>query len=202
MAGLTTKFAVGDKVFRSGTMTIRKQHPCPDCKGTRKWQATSPAGGVFEMACPRCTERYRSEEGLSLEYSEFIPAVNTLTIGSIRVDTNDADRPVSYMCRETGIGSGTIHYEADLHATEEEAQAVAEEKAKTLNATTDWVVKQYNKTVSLSDYQLSDATLKSARNLINSHSVKLEMLFADLRDCETVERVKEVLDTFTLRDAA
>ena len=37
---------------------------------------------------------------------------------------------VSYMCYETGIGSGTIHYEGSLYPTLEEAQAECENRNK------------------------------------------------------------------------
>lgn len=202
MAGLTTKFSVGDKVFRSGTWTVQKQHPCPDCKGVKKWEATSPAGGKYEMNCPRCSERFLSDDALNLKYSEFAPSVEELTIGSVRVDTNDDENPVSYMCRETGVGSGTVHYERDLFHTKDEAKAAAESKAKAQNLTTSWVVKQYDKTLSLSDYQLSNATIKSAKDIKYSTEAKIEMLFSDLRDCDTIEKIRAVLDGFSLREAA
>jgi len=141
-------------------------------------------------------------DALRLGYSEFAPSVEVLTIGSVRVDTHDIEHPVSYMCRETGVGSGQIHCEADLFHTREEAQAAAEAKAKAQNLTTPWVAKQYDRTFSLSDYQISDATMKNAKDIKYAHEARLETLFADLRDCENIDAVKAVLEGFSLREAA
>ena len=110
MAELKTKFSIGDAVYHASTTTTKKQHPCPDCLGSRKWSATSPAGGSYQFGCPRCGGGYRSEDALSLDYTQFVPIVRKLTIGSVRVDTSD-NRPVSYMCRETGVGSGSVYAE-------------------------------------------------------------------------------------------
>lgn len=200
MAVIETKFSVGDVVHKAWTTTVRKQHPCPDCKGSRKWSAVSPAGGEYEFPCPRCAGGYMSNSDLSLVYSEFAPCVEVLTIGSVRTDSNSDDRPVEYMCRETGVGSGTIHSETDLFHTHDEAMRAAELKAKMQNANTEWVVKQYDKTLSLSDYEIGSASLKAAKDQQVRHSVDLQMLFGDLRDCETISQVTEVLDGFSLRD--
>lgn len=202
MATIETKFSIGDLVYKAWTTTVSKQHPCPDCNGSRKWKAVSPAGGEYEFTCPRCTTRFQSDRDLSLTYSEFAPSVHKLTIGSVRTDTSSTDRPVEYMCRETGIGSGTIHSEADLFPTEEEAMRAAEMKAKLQNTTTEWVVKQYDKSIELSDYQLENAVLKSAKDQKISHSVDLQMFFDDLRSCETISAVTETIDGFSFRAEA
>lgn len=202
MATIETKFSIGDVVYKAWTTTVSKQHPCPDCKGSRKWKAVSPAGGEYEFPCPRCAARFMSNRDLSLDYSEFAPSVHKLTIGSVRVDTSSQDRPVEYMCRETGIGSGTIHDQADLFPTEEEAMRAAELKAKAQNSTTEWVVKQYDKSLSLSDYEIENAALKSAKDQKIRHSVDLQMLFEDLRACETIEAVTETIDGFSFREDA
>lgn len=201
MADLKTKFSIGEKVHFAGTHMVQKKHPCPDCKGSRKWQAESPAGGKYEFSCPRCSERYLSEQSLSLAYSQFDPYSRELTIGSVRVDTAD-DKPIVYMCVETGVGSGSIYREDDLFASEDEAMKAAKIKADLQNATNSWVVKQFDKTLSLSDYQLENALIKMTKDTKYRHEAKLGMLFDDLRDCETIEDVKRVLEGFSLRDAA
>lgn len=51
--------------------------------------------------------------------------METLTIGSVRFDSHDSgadSEPASYMCRETGVDSGSIWYESQLRATREEAE--------------------------------------------------------------------------------
>lgn len=164
MATLTTKYSIGDIVYRAGSTAERKQHPCPDCLGLRKWKATSPAGTEYDFACPRCAASYNSDRDLMLDYSAYVPMVSRLTIGSIQVNTAPSpwDHGSKYMCRETGIGSGTVYNEADLLETEDEATRAAQDLADGQNATVEWVVKLYNKTLAVSDYQLGNAALKLA----------------------------------------
>ena len=201
MASLTSKYSVGDRVYLAGTITKAFMRECPDCQGSKQWDAISPAGKQYQFACPRCSASYQSERDLDLKYTQFIGSVEPLTIGSIRVDTND-ERPISYMCIETGVGSGSIYYEPDLFPTEEEARIAAEQKATAQNISTEWVVKQYDRTLKLSDYQLSDAILKSARDMKIRHEVDLQNLFGDLRDCQTIEEVQKLLEEFSFREAA
>lgn len=196
---LHTKFAIGDRVWRAWTNTERRQHPCPDCMGSREWRAISPAGGEYTFCCPRCGGGYRSNDEASLDYTAYTPSVSQLTIGSVRIDTNE-DKPVTYMCVETGVGSGSIYYEKDLFATKEDAEAAAERLAQSQNATVPWVTKQYSQSLSIADYQLHSAELKTARDLRHRHQARIEMLFYDLRDAETIKEVKDIMDRFSLRD--
>lgn len=201
MATLITKFSVGDVVYRAGTTTVRKQHPCPDCSGSRKWKAASPAGDEYEFDCPRCNSRYQSNDALSLDYSEFAPTTKLLTIGQVRVQEGGDPREVQYMCHETGIGSGTLHNERNLFHTRDEAQVAAEGLAAQHNATAPWVAKIYNRTLSLSDYQLSNATKKHAEDVDSTRRVRIGMLFDDLRGAETLEDVKNAMERYSERDA-
>jgi hypothetical protein len=106
------------------------------------------------------------------------------------------------MCQETGVGSGSIYYEGDLFHTRDEAMVAAEAKAAAANLETEWVVKQYDRAVKLSDYQLSSAMIEAARATKVRNEVDISMLFDDLRDCETIEQVREKLDGFKFREAA
>ena len=200
MSELKTKYSVGDAVFHASTHTIKKRQPCPDCLGKGKWKATSPAGGEYEFSCPRCHAVYGSNDALSLEYAEYRGASRRLTVGSVRVDTND-EHPVSYMCVETGVGSGSIYHEEDLFATSDEAQAAADATAVTRTATVPWVVKLYDKSLSLSDYQIENAELKSARDLRARHLDKIRRLFFDLRGVgDDVDEVERIVKEFKLGD--
>ena len=87
MAVIETKFSVGDVVYSAGTTTTRKQHPCPDCKGERKWNVTSPAGGEYTIGCPRCTACFMSDRDLSLDYTAHVPIVQRRTIGSVQFNS-------------------------------------------------------------------------------------------------------------------
>jgi hypothetical protein len=180
MATITTKYSVGDVVYYSGTTTTRKQHPCPDCLGERKWKATSPAGEEYEFGCPRCSTRYMNERDLSLDYTAHVPNVSRMHIGSVQFNSADGswDHGARYMCDETGVGSGSVYPEDSLHETEEAALAAAEAKAAVANQTSEWVVKLYNKTLEISDYQLGSAMLKLAKD----HESRASFMLYNLRD--------------------
>lgn len=196
---ITTKYAIGDTVFHAWTHITKGQHECPDCKGSNKWKAVSPAGKEYEFNCPRCSASYNSDRELLLDYPMHTASVRQLTIGSVRIDTA-SDRRAEYMCVETGVGSGSIYNEADLFPTREEAERVADAKAKVANTTTPWIAKQYDKSFTVSDYQLENAALKEARDIRNKHRAKIEMLFYDLRGAQSIDEVKDILDKFTLAD--
>jgi hypothetical protein len=201
MATITTKYSVGDTVFRAGTTSVRKQHPCPDCKGARKWKATSPAGGVYEFACPRCASSYNSDRDLQLDYSAYVPSVEQLTIGSIQVNTAPMsyDTGNRYMCRETGIGSGSVYNEDDLFETEEAATQSAQFKANEKNTTVEWIVKLYNKSLAISDYQLDSAALKLAKqekSRASSMIWNIGDLFGRIEDADDKDAILEAIKEY------
>lgn len=199
MTTITTKYSIGDVVWHAGIAVERRQHPCPDCHGEKLWKAISPAGEEYTFSCPRCSAAYSSNNSLSLQYSAYAPSIRRLTIGSVRVDTS-GDRNIEYMCHETGIGSGSLWSEGDLFLTEDEALTVAKTKASLTNTTTEWIVKLYDKSLSLSDYQFSNALTEAARMSDIRRRVDVDMLFQDLRSAETAEEVMRVVDEFAFRD--
>lgn len=191
---VSTKYAIGDVVYRAGMVTERRRHPCPDCLDSGKWKAVSPAGSEYEFVCPRCSARYRSDDSLSLDYSVFAPTVERLTIGSVRVDTAEPERSPSYMCVETGVGSGSIYYEGDLFPTEEEALRVADTKAKVATVSTEWMAKLYDRSLSVSDYQIENAALKTAREAASKARSMLygvNSLFEQIAEAKTLDEAKE-----------
>jgi hypothetical protein len=113
----TPKYSIGQTVFSASIRKVREDLPCPDCLGSREWTARSPAGTEIKTACPRCSVRFGSTDSeLSLERWVYTPLVSRLTVGSVRIDTNDLKHPVEYMCVETGVGSGQVHHEERLFA--------------------------------------------------------------------------------------
>lgn len=201
MATLTTKYSVGDTVFRAGTVSERKQHPCPDCLGSRKWTAASPAGTEYQFPCPRCSAQYNSDRDLQLDYSAFVPSVERLTIGSIQVNTapGSYDTGNRYMCRETGIGSGSVYNEDDLFETEEAATLAAQLKANEQNTTVEWLVKLYDRSLRISDYQLESAALKLAAKEKSRASLmlwNLSDLFGRIEDADDKEAILEAIKEY------
>ncbi|MBZ9894204.1 hypothetical protein LB545_07585 [Mesorhizobium sp. BR1-1-6] len=201
MATITTKYSVGDTVYRAGTTSERKRHPCPDCMGSHKWKAISPAGSEYEFSCPRCSAQYNSDRDLTLDYSAYVPSVERLTIGSIQVNTAPMsyDTGNRYMCLETGVGSGSVYNEKDLFETEEAATVAAQALADGQNTTVDWVVKLYNKSLKISDYQLENAALKLAAEAKSRASFmlwNLTDLFGRIEDAEDKEAILEAIKDY------
>lgn len=206
MATLTTKFDVGQVVWRAGTTTEQRSHPCPDCLGSREWVATSPAGAEFKVPCPRCSGSHQANRDLSLTYAAHAPSVSRLTIGLVKASSQIGDGfedGNSYMCLETGVGSGSIYREADLFATEEEALVAAKAKAAVQNADkTGWVAKQYEGSLKFCDYELRDASIKAADALRINAQVRARMLVEDLQEAEDFDDVKRLIATWNEREEA
>lgn len=201
MATITTKYSVGDTVWYANTVTTKKQHPCPDCLGEKRWTARSPAGGEFEFSCPRCSASYHHDRDLSLAYSAFEPVASKLTIGSVRVNTHPGsyDSGNSYMCVETGVGGGTIYAEDRLFDSEAEALAAAALLADAQNSETQWVVRQFDRSLSLSDYQIDSAKLKLAEEAASrAHSMlwNLGYLFDQISEAEDKDAITEAVDFY------
>lgn len=201
MATITTKYSVGDKVFHAWTSTERKKHPCPDCKGERKWTAKSPAGAEYTFDCPRCSASYNSDRDLTLDYTASVPCTKQLTIGSIQFNTAQTswDHGSRYMCQETGVGSGTVYNEADLFLTEAEAFAAAQIKATLANTETEWIVKLYDKSLRISDYQLDSAAMRAAKeekSRASSMLWNLGDLFSRIEEADDKEAILETVEEY------
>lgn len=205
MATITTKYSVGDKVFHAWTSTERKQHPCPDCKGARKWTAKSPAGSEYTFACPRCAASYNADRDLTLDYTASVPATKQLTIGSVQFNSlpSSYDHGARYMCCETGVGSGSVYNECDLFLTEAEALAAARIKADLANTETEWIVKLYNKSLKVSDYQLESATLQAAKeekSRASSMLWNLGDLFSRIEEADDKDAILEAVEEYKKYD--
>lgn len=193
MATITTKFGVGDIVYYANTTTESKSHPCPDCLGSRAWEAKSPAGGVFKVSCPRCDASYQSNRALNLKYSVWTGTARRLTIGLVRANAG-GDRGHEYMCHETGIGSGTLYYEDRLFDTEEEALRHAHGLAQVGNMDANgWVAQQYSETVKFCDYQLKDAEMEAAKSVGRRMADEARYLVEDIEGAVDIEDVKSAI---------
>lgn len=137
----TPRYRIGDVVYHPGVSESRARHACPDCGDTRKWRAISAVGEEHSIACPRCTTRYvgAPDDLPTLDYATWAPQVTPLTIGSVTASsqTEGYEAGVRYMCRETGVGSGTVYREVDLYPTQEAAAAAAEILARERQAKSD-----------------------------------------------------------------
>lgn len=200
MAFIETKYGIGDVVWAAGTKTEQRQHDCPDCLGSRKWEARSPAGGVFAVECPRCNATYQSNRALSLKYVLLVPSVQKLTIGQVRAYAGP-DGKTAYMAHETGVGSGSLWYEDQLFPTEEEAIAASQAEADAHNSNTEgWVKKQYDETVKFSDYQLRDASIAAAEAQRSAMGYRVGDLINSLVDAQDLEEVRSLVTDYQERN--
>lgn len=121
------RFEIGQQVWHVRISTKTEQYPCPDCDGTKVWFALTAACEHLPVQCARCSLFSPLGNKLpSLAYFHKIMSVEPLTIGAYQVRSDlDTNRQVSYMCRETGVGTGSVYYESDLYPTEQEAAAAA-----------------------------------------------------------------------------
>lgn len=127
---IETKYDVGDLVFAGKAEWVETHVECPDCAGTEKWTITA-AKHTWEAECQTC--RWARFHGTrppgTVKKSGRLPLVESLTIGSVRLNTND-DEGHTYMCVETGVGSGRVYNEESLFATYMGAMAFAMDEVK------------------------------------------------------------------------
>lgn len=201
MATIETLFSVGDVVWFAGTTTETRQHKCPDCDGTKQWKAESPAGDTFTFACPRCSTSYSSFDELSITYTAHTAAPRRLTIGSVRHDSApfSSSAATTYMCVETGVGGGSVYDENRLFLTEAEARECAESIAAVANSTLKHIVQRYNRTLSISDYQLTNGLMKLAkdeRSKAGAMLWNLNDLFETIAEAEGKDDILEAVEDY------
>ena len=126
------KSDIGDVVYSAASHWKDTKQQCPDCLGQKVWHIKTPAGEEFDLECRTCWQGYNGNSG-TISSWDFEPVVNCYTIGSVRMDTND-EEVFTYMCEETGIGSGRIHSQKNLFATRENAEIRAEEMVEEAKA--------------------------------------------------------------------
>lgn len=116
---ITTKYSIGDKLWVGVTCWIDKSVKCPECE-YGYIAITLKSGESSHAKCPQCYGRGRFPTW------DFHPVVEEVTIGSVHYASHKIpEQQVSYMCVETGVGSGSIWYEPLLHLTQAEAEASA-----------------------------------------------------------------------------
>jgi hypothetical protein len=123
---IPARFAKGDRVWVHRYTDGSTVEPCPDCLGLKIWWAVLPSGDWVVVDCSTCDKHY-GPTGQKTTF-KYVPFVEQLTIGAVGVEIHPRpeDGPIRYMCVETGIGSGSVYYERNVHATREEAMAAAE----------------------------------------------------------------------------
>ena len=129
-----SKYYFGDVVYHIWQKATQTWETCPFCGGEKK--TTGKDGS--EHLCPKCYGR----AGQYILGKQEWQVVETLTIAEIRIKAR-AEDPVGidpgtifanygpqkglyeeeYMCKETGVGSGSVYDVSTLFPSKDEAQA-------------------------------------------------------------------------------
>lgn len=128
-----TKYSFGDVVYNIWREMEKVFEPCTFCEDGR---VTGKDGST--CVCPECNGRL----GETVHRNKQWRVIGQLTIGEIRINARAEDTvgmepetifnnygpqenhyKETYMCKETGIGSGTVHNSETLFKTKEDAQA-------------------------------------------------------------------------------
>lgn len=161
----TPRFKVGDTIWYADIERVRKQHPCPDCLGSKVWRAVTPAGSEIEFPCLRCSPGFnRNDEIPSLEYSEFVARPVPMTIASIEVRTgtfahDDWRSNITYFNQDGCCGTTIAEHRA--FASEEDAMISARLKAAEANEPVISAAKL--KAARMSSFTYRDAGMEKAR---------------------------------------
>jgi len=132
---IETSFSIGDTIYVIQLDALLKEVICPACEGEGKH--TLKDGTV--MRCPNCNNGYKNVR----EKSQYHVA-GPLIIGKVSVEITESrgveghfgdnfkpqlKREESYMCEETGIGSGACYsLRRGIFPTREEAQAECDKR--------------------------------------------------------------------------
>lgn len=144
MATLTTKFSLGDRVWKVHQTTEEIRLPCRTCRGHVYIEGKAANGELCMVKCPNCGVNATVRLGT---WPEWKVAPGPLQIGMIQLtvlDRTGADNEnradnlnparagrmcvvdgENYMAWSTGVGSGTVHYVEDLFASREKAEEEA-----------------------------------------------------------------------------
>lgn len=187
MATLTTKFDVGDVVFYATTESVRRRRPCPDCLGTRTWQAISPGGRGYTFGCPRCSTNYQSNSDLSLDETVAEPRAAKFTILQVGWDSGWGDEQAGpvYKSWPPGGGGGTSLREHQVFETEEQAMEAAKLLAEAQTTRIAENPNYYRGNLKVCDYQLDQAATKAAENHLRRVHYDIGYLVEDLVELAT-----------------
>lgn len=121
MASLISKYDLGQTVYSAHISNEMEWHKCPDCDGSGYWDVV---GKDKKVKCETCNPFYSNNIGY-ISKPKKLYKIDVLTIGQIRCQIGYEPR-VIYMCKETGIGSGTLWYEETLLETKGEAEKLGQ----------------------------------------------------------------------------
>lgn len=124
---ISTKFDIDDKVWKIVRSRPKVWEQCQFCGGSTSLIDTlyNEGTGVTGLdgttkKCPDCYGRGGAHKYLELEW--YVLDDSPYTVGQIQMQLGHNPKE-TYMCHETGVGSGAVYRAEDLFATREQAEA-------------------------------------------------------------------------------
>jgi hypothetical protein len=139
MAKLSTKFDLGDLVWKIDRSNEVLTVPCRFCRGERWLRVESEGGDASKgVPCPECKGAGKVDLGtwpvwkvytgqMRIGKIEVVLYDHTVERGEHAVPIRDAEK---YMAVETGLGSGSVHDAEDLFADRDLAEKEAEARTE------------------------------------------------------------------------
>ena len=115
---IESKFNIGDKVYHVSGACVEYPKVRVECDTCDTTGHITVKGKTY--LCPECRGNYTEDYNNPKSYFPN-PFPTTLTIGQVRTITTKDKTEIRYMCKETGIGSGTLYEETRLFSTYDEA---------------------------------------------------------------------------------
>ena len=130
MSTIKTKYSLKEVVYNAYCENHPYTEPCPDCDGYGYWALVNKDQKV---GCHTCNKeaRWHNTPGKITKYKYF-PRVFELTIGQIQATIGHSPK-IQYMCKETGIGSGTLWPQEQLTDNYDTAREAAKVLAERRN---------------------------------------------------------------------
>lgn len=124
-------YPLGTIVYVAATESTTEKLPCPDCLGSGRWIAKSPAGQEFTLGCPRCGQ-YTYHDLPRLQIRKHVANVRELSITGYEINH---EGKIEYKATPIGSSGGWYSLTEDKIVTDRaKAQADADAKALLANA--------------------------------------------------------------------
>lgn len=131
------RLMVGDTIFRPSAEPSDLVPECPDCKGSKRWQVTTPAGSTFEVNCYRCGDKYVDRDVLpKIGRALYKPVVYELKISTVEITLGvKYGKPGGVEYRASANGGGYYVFDDETAISDRaEAERRAQEMANQENA--------------------------------------------------------------------
>lgn len=125
MATIFTKFDIGCKIYTLGDISMSyaaKHTECTICDSTGK---INVKGKTF--MCPNCGDK-RETDWNTFRFRRNKPSTIPKTVGMVTVVNKQGKIEITYMCEETGIGTGKVYQEDECFRTYDEVVKFTEKE--------------------------------------------------------------------------